>query len=222
MINLNKHKTNIDYMKKYIIMSLLCLFLVSVSAQSCPSDGFMGTFAINKNVIITQTCPTCNFLNITIKDPSSNIIKSSIEMTLSNGTFNYNLPANNVNKIGTYFVEGFSNLDEPFISCFQVNQSGIEFDNLWMNFIIIFLFSFASFALIYTFNESRQTIKGGNDNFIYYYLGSFMLFILGTYTLIFGFGGYITLITEGVGYILWGSGLFFMTKPYFSGGDWKW
>ncbi len=203
-------------------MFLLVLLVGTVSAQGCSSDGFMGTFPIGQNITVTQVCPTCSFITISIKNPASTAVVSGQNMTLAQGVFSYELSSSSVDRVGTYFVEGFANLDEPFVSCFEVNQSGIQFDNLWMNFLIIFLLGFASYSLIYVFNESRQTIKGGDGNFVYYYLGAFMLFILGTYTLIFGFGGYVTLVTQGVGYILWGSGLFFMTKPYFSGGKWQW
>jgi len=212
-------------MKKLYFSALLLLLLVGcVAAQSCPSDGFMGTAAVNSNITVTQTCPTCTFINISsVKEPvTSNVIISGVEMTLSNGSYRYELDGSYTDTPGIYFVEGYSNLDDPFISCFQITQSGVEFDNMWMNFIIIFLLSGGSFVLIYQFNESRSTIRGQDGNFIYYYLGAFMFFILGIYTLIFGFGGYKTLITQGLGYILWGSGLFFLTKPFYTGGSWKW
>lgn len=210
-------------MKRIYLWCLALILLVgSVSAQGCPANGFMGTFEKSQNVTITETCPTCDFITITVKSPSSTILVSNNNMTLVNGVFQFNLSGSSANFIGTYFVEGFSNLDDPFIACFDVNQTGIEFDNLWMNFLIIFLLSFGAFTLIYVFNESRSAINHGDGNFIYYYLGAFMLFSIGIYTLLFGFGGYITLLTEALGWVVWGSGLFFLTRPYFVGGKWQW
>ncbi len=211
-------------MRKYLFVMLLFLMFSSVAAQSCPSNGFMGTISSKNSVTITQTCPTCNFITISaIKEPvTSNIIVSGQNMTLINGSFRFTLDNSLISQDGTYFVEGFSNLDEPFISCFVINPSGFEFDNLWFNFLMIFLLSAGSFTLIYNFSESKNTIESQDGTAIYYYLGSFMLFAVGTYTIIFGFGGYETLITQSVGYILWGSALFFMTKPYFTGGKWSW
>lgn len=211
-------------MKKYLFLMMFFLLVTLTSAQTCPSDGFMGIVAVDKDVVITQVCPTCTFITISaIKEPvTSIVIVSNQNMTLANGSFSFTLNNSLVTKTGTYFVEGFSNLDEPFISCFVVNPSGSEFDNLWFNFIMIFLLGAGAFSLIYVFNESKQTIESEDGNFIYYYLGAFMLFSLGTYTLIFGFGGYNTLITSALGFILWGSGVFFLTKPYFTGGKWEW
>lgn len=201
---------------------LLLLLVGTVSAQSCDDSGFIGTFKRNQPIVFTQTCPTCNFINITLKSPSSSILLSNQEMTFANGRFSFNIGGGNMSVVGLYFIEGFSNLDEPFLACFQVNETGIEFDNLWMNFLIIFLLSTGSFTLIYQFNESRNTIDRQEGNFIYYYLGAFMLFSLGVITLIFGFGGYITLLTQALGFILWGSGLFFLARPWSVGRQWHW
>jgi len=143
-------------------------------------------------------------------------------MQENGAAFNFTLGGGNVTENGVYFVEGHSNLDEPFITCFEVNQTGIQFDNLWLNFILVFAFTFGAFTLIYIFNESKNTIMSSDGNFVYYYLGAFMLFSVGIYTIIFGFGGYKTILTEAYGWIVWGSGLLFLTKPYYVGGLWKW
>lgn len=210
-------------MKTAIFLFLIILLAGIVSAEPpCAQDGFMGRTSVNAPIILTQTCPTCTFINITIRSPTTQPLVTNVPMTLTGGTYFYTVNSTNTSEIGTYFVDGYSNLDDPFVGCFEISLTGFEFDNLWMNFLIIFLLTGGSFSLIYIFNESRSSIQGKDGNFIYYYLGAFMLFSIGVMTIISGFGGYQTLLTQAVGYIVWGSGLFFMTKPYFTGGKWKW
>lgn len=210
-------------MNKYAILMLALFFSLSfASAQACKPGGFIGTFASGTDVEFIQSCPSCTFINVSVTGPAGTVSKNQ-PMTLDGGVFNFTVSGNSTrNQNGLFYIQGFSNLNEPFVACFQVNQSGIEFDNLWVNFLIIFLLSAGGFALIFTFNESRQNIFGGESNYVYYYLGSFLFFSIGTYTILFGFGGYKTILTEAVGWIAWGSGLYFLTKPYFIGGKWKW
>lgn len=211
-------------MKPLYFSILIVLLLASpVLAQGCASPGFMGTLQTGQNVVITETCPTCNFINITIKNEHSEIIISNQPMTLINGTFTYILSGNYTKGIGTFFIEGFSNLDLPVKACFDTNPTGTLFDNLWMNFLIVFLLSSGSFVLVGFFNESRSAIRHGTENnFVYYYLGSFMLISIGVYVIISGFGGYENILTTAFGYINWGAGLFFLTRPFFVGGKWVW
>lgn len=209
-------------MKFVPLLIITVLLLVNpVLAQGCELSGFMGTFKQGQEILITETCPTCSFINITIKDPNSNILVTNQDMSLSNGIFSYTLIGNLTKQAGTYSLEGFSNLDIPVKACFDVNPTGTEDDNLWFNFWMLFILASASFTLIYFFNESRNTIKQVDSAYVYYYLGAFMLFSVGIYTLIFGFGGgYKNLLTEAFGMIIWGSALFFLTRPYFTGGKW--
>lgn len=107
-----------------LTLSLLTiiLFLQLASSQPCEAAGFMGRFQQNSNVTLTQTCPTCTFINVTVTDPDSIIVFQNVPMTLSNGIFS--LPENSTisEKIGTYFLQGTSNLDNPFKSCYEVTN----------------------------------------------------------------------------------------------------
>lgn len=203
------------------LLFLVLLFTVSpVFAQSCDPLGFMGTGEVGKNITLTQTCPTCNFINLTIRDPNLNVVRSNVDMILVGGVFEYEFDSTSL--VGTYFVDGYSQLDEPFRSCFDVTSSGFAQDSLWFNFILLFLFVFGAFTLIYSFNETREVKNEKGLNSIYYFLGSTILFLVGVVVIIEGFGGYQTLLTDAFGYVTWGSGFFFMFKPWYVGGRWAW
>lgn len=207
--------------KTFMIISLVLLLMISPAlAQVCDPAGFMGTGEVNQNVTLTQTCPTCTFLNITIKDPNLGIVLSNVAMVEVGGTFEF--VYSNTALVGTYFVEGHSNLPEPFVSCFEITKSGFSQDTLWFNFILLFFMAGSAVGMIYKFNESREATNEQGLNSLYYYLGAFLLFAVGSIVIIEGFGGYQTLITDSFGYLTWGSALFFMTKPWFIGGRWKW
>lgn len=208
--------------RTFLSLFLLLLLVGTVSAQTCADAGFIGTYKKGQAIVFTQTCPTCTFINISLQSPSSAVLFENQEMTLSGGIFSFSIGSGNISTLGLYYVQGYSNLDDPFVACFEVNDSGIQGDNLLMNFLIIFLFTVASFWMIFAFNESRNTIDRADGNFVYYYLGAFMLFSVGIYTILFGFAGYKNLLTEAFGWITWGSGLFFITRPYYVGGKWKW
>lgn len=115
------------HFKKYtwtflLTLVLITLFSQSVVSQSCDSAGFMGKFQQNSNVTLTQACPTCTFLNITVTDPASTILFENEPMTLSNGIFSFP-PNSTISEIlGTYFVQGVSNLDNPFKACYLITN----------------------------------------------------------------------------------------------------
>jgi len=208
--------------RSFPALFLLLLLVGTVSAQTCADAGFIGTYKRGESIVFTQTCPTCTFINISLQSSTSALLFDNQAMSLSGGTFSFSIGGGNLSTLGLYYIQGFSNLDDPFVACFEVNDSGIQGDTLLMNFLIIFLFTVASFSLIYVFNESRNTIDRDDGNFVYYYLGAFMLFSVGVYTIIFGFAGYKNLLTEAFGWVTWGSALFFITRPYYVGGKWKW
>lgn len=145
---------------------LLLLLLIPFSyAQGCDSSGYMGIFKPSTNITIIETCPTCTFINITIKDPSSNVIISEGEMTLQNNVFNFTLNDSLTTESGIYFVTGHSNLDNPFRACFDVDRATpIETSESIIYFILIFLalfiFSFALYgAVILPFSNPRNQLN---------------------------------------------------------------
>lgn len=114
-------------LKKNKFIFLLTLFSIILSiqltqAQTCEPSGYMGKFQQNSNVTLTQACPTCTFINITVTDPDSIILFNNTPMTLSDGIFTFPPNSTISQKIGIYFVQGISNLDNPFKSCYEVTN----------------------------------------------------------------------------------------------------
>ena len=113
--------------KNFVVILLVILSLSLVSSEGCASSGMMGRFQQGSNVTLTQTCPTCTFINITIKDPTSNILVLNKPMTFSQGTFNFTNESISA-ELGTYTVEGQSNLDVPLRACFVITNVKREID----------------------------------------------------------------------------------------------
>ncbi len=108
------------------IMLLLVFSFQFSSAEVCEDAGFMGKFQQDSNVTLTQMCPTCTFINITVTDPNSEILFSNTPMILSNGLFSFGPNETISSDLGTYFVQGFSNLDFPFKSCYTITNISTE------------------------------------------------------------------------------------------------
>lgn len=131
------------------LLVLTISFSQFVVAQSCEPSGFMGRFEPGSNVTLTQACPTCTFLNITITDPNSEAVFSNIPMTSSNGIFSFGPNSTISSENGTYFVQGVSNLAEPFKSCYIVTRITTQIDTsesiiyvvLTISVFLLFLFS---------------------------------------------------------------------------------
>ncbi len=104
------------------VMFVIALTSQASSLQTCGYLGFMGKFQQDQNVTITQTCPTCTFINITITAPNSTIILINDPMTLSQGVFSFGPNDNISSDLGTYFIQGVSNLDEPFKACYIITN----------------------------------------------------------------------------------------------------
>lgn len=114
------------FQKNRWVLLLTLVFLILVTspalAQTCEPTGFMGKFQQDSNVTITQICPTCTFLNITVTDPDSVILFTNEPMTLSESVFTFGPNTSISEKLGTYFVQGISNLDDPFKACYIVTN----------------------------------------------------------------------------------------------------
>ncbi len=115
-----------NFNKRRCTLLVILVFTITlssfVSSEGCEASGFMGQFLPDENVTITQACPTCSYLNITITDPDSIEVFSNVPMTLANGIFSFG-PNNTISsKNGTYFVQGVSNLNAPFKSCYIIQK----------------------------------------------------------------------------------------------------
>jgi len=179
-----------------------------ISAQTT-TQGF---YAQNAQVNISQTCAPCTFITLEkVKLPDGQDL--FIIQNMTNNGSSYDLPFNSTNQIGQYIVTTCGNPNGLVCVNFDffVNPSGNRDDNLWTNFIILFFLSFVSFVV---------GIKFGTDQPMYSYLSAFMLFSVGVYSIIYGFGGYQNILTTAFALINWGLGLFFLVQPWFTGKRW--
>lgn len=143
-----------NFIKNRCALLIILVFTISlsytVSSESCENtEGYMGKFFPNANITLTQACPTCTFINITITDPNSDVVFSNIPMTLSNGIFLFGPNSTISSQNGTYFVQGISNLNQPFKACYIVTRITEEIDTpesiiyvvLTISVFLMFLFS---------------------------------------------------------------------------------
>lgn len=143
-MNFNKNRCAV------IFAIFLITLITQVSAiQSCGDLGFMGEFQQDENITLTQTCPTCTFINITITSPNSSIVLIETPMILSQGLFSFGPNETISSDVGIYFVQGVSNLDEPFKACYIITnittsitiQESIIYVVLTISVFLMFLFS---------------------------------------------------------------------------------
>lgn len=134
------------------LFTLLFIILFSsfASAEICEAAGFMGNFQQNSNITLTQTCPTCTFLNITVTDPTSLVLFNNTPMTFSDNLFSFGPNSSITQVIGTYFVQGTSNLDNPFKACYTVTNISTQITTpesiiyiiLTIGVFMLFIFTF--------------------------------------------------------------------------------
>ncbi len=139
--------------KERCLILLTFIFLILIVpfsyAEECDSQGYMGIFQQNTNVTLTQSCPTCTTLNITVTDPQSEIVFQNVPMTLANNVFTFGPNSTISEDLGTYFVQGVSNLDDPFKSCFIITNVETQIDTPQaIIFIILSFFVFFIFLML--------------------------------------------------------------------------
>lgn len=138
-------KTGLTLLTLIFIMFLLPIS-VAQEAENCAASGYMGKFAQGSNVTLTQTCPTCTFINITVTDPESNIVFTNVPMVLADGFFTFGPNSTISNLTGLYNVQGISNLDNPFLSCYRITNITTEITlpeaviYLILTFFVFFMF----------------------------------------------------------------------------------
>lgn len=137
-----------NWCRYFFVLLLVVSFSTLASAQACEDAGFMGRFQQDENVTITQACPTCTFLNITITNPNSTVLAANVPMTLSAGVFSYGPNSTISSVIGIYFVQGVSNLEFPFKACYEVTNVKSEIST---SESIIYIILTASVFLMFLF-----------------------------------------------------------------------
>jgi len=84
-----------------IIIGIVSLFIVVILAQSV--SALLGTYQLETDVDLIQTCNNCTYCNLTsIKYPNGTNILTNVEMVKDGTYFNYLLSGGNTTAIGTY------------------------------------------------------------------------------------------------------------------------
>ncbi len=109
----------------FFLYTICLLFLISfVGAQGCADEGWKGNAKIYENKTVVITCTTCDFINFTGVNVDQEVFLSNVEMNKSGSTFHYTFIGDDLDSVGTYQMDGYSNLDTPLAFCFDVTMSG--------------------------------------------------------------------------------------------------
>lgn len=121
----------------------ITLFVISlVSAQGCADEGWKGIGKFGDNKTICVTCTTCDYINFTLTDPVGNLSLINQEMSQDGSTFCYEFDGDGLQTIGTFQIDGYSQLDLPLGLCFDITTTGQRisvFAYIMSIFFIIFL-----------------------------------------------------------------------------------
>ena len=109
------------------IMCVFFIFLFTISftsALGCAEEGWRGYAKVGENKTVCVTCPTCNYINITVTNPNSEIYLTNVAMEKDENTFCYVFLGEDIIDVGTFQIDGFSQLDIPLGLCFDATLSG--------------------------------------------------------------------------------------------------
>lgn len=136
---------------KFFTILFLSLFLITlVSSQGCADEGWKGYSKIHENKTITITCPTCDYINFSVNNVDGETFLNEASMNKSGNTFSYTFLGSDLNEVGTYWLDGYSNLDTPLGLCFDVTMSGKE--SSLGTYGILLLFATSLFFLLIWIN----------------------------------------------------------------------
>jgi hypothetical protein len=188
---------------KLFLFVLLGLFLISfTSAMDC--DGtFLGTFKVNTNIELRQTCDSCSYVTLSsLTYPNSTMINVNTNMTKTGVDYNYSF---RTDLIGNYYYSVFGDKDGTLVSenfCFEVTPSGNS-GSEWSIFFIIL------FVIIYGIGFFGFFGKNPLISFI----GGIIMILLGIYIINNGIIIYRNQLTVAISYITLGIGFIFMLVP---------
>jgi len=146
-------------MKKIILTLIFGIFLISLASASL---GSIGTFKQNECVIISQTCASCSYVNISSVscNNDSNLI-SNVEMeNFGNGEWRYEFC--NTSALGRYDVKGMGDIngvDSSFATYFHITHSGGSLEEGATGILImgiIFMLVVGSLCLLGFFRKDQN------------------------------------------------------------------
>lgn len=121
-------------LKNYLVLLMLLFSFTLVSAQGCADTGWKGYGEISQNKTIKITCTICDYINFTAINTSDEMFLNNVQMEKSGSTFSYTFMGSDLDSVGTYWIDGFSNLDTPLALCFDITPTG---DGETISYVII-------------------------------------------------------------------------------------
>jgi hypothetical protein len=114
-------------MKKLLLFLILGIFMISLANAQIQT---LGTFTVNKSVVLLQSCSNCTSINISsVYSPSGIIVVRNVAMTRNLTLFNYTLNSTLANEVGRWIVTGITNNDGinvNFAYDFYLNEGGSD------------------------------------------------------------------------------------------------
>lgn len=110
----------------FVLMTIMLFSFSFVSSMSCEASGWKGFAKLNENKTVCVTCPTCNFINISTVTPNGTLLFQNEPMIETNSEFCYEYNGIQNNQLGTYEINGYSQLSEPLGLCWDTTFSGRE------------------------------------------------------------------------------------------------
>lgn len=146
---------------KILFVFILAIFLISfvdASDIGCANSGWQGYGKLNENKTIQITCPTCDFINISSTNPNGDIFLNNVGMSKDGVIFSYTFLGDNLNILGNYQIDGYSQLDEPLGLCFEVTLTGksLSIGSYIISIIFILLLFVGVILLNIKFNEEER------------------------------------------------------------------
>ncbi len=136
---------------KYFSFALMFLFLISFTmAQGCADEGWKGNGKIHENKTVTITCPTCTFINFSATNTDQEVFLDNVAFTKSGSTFSYTFLGTDLDSVGIYWIDGYSNLDIPLGLCFDVTMTGNN--SSFGTYAILILFATSLLAILVWIN----------------------------------------------------------------------
>lgn len=121
-------------MKQVRIAALFLIFtfffINLVPAQGCDQAGWKGYGQLYENKTICVTCTTCDSINFSLTSPDGNIVISDAEMNKSGNTFCNEFDGQDLAVLGTFQIDGYSQLETPLGLCFDITLTGQE-SSIW-------------------------------------------------------------------------------------------
>jgi len=126
--------------KKLILLVMLGIFLISLASAAESQLNSLGTYQQYECLQLRQTCGSCTYVNFTkVSYPNGTVALDEVAAEQVGVSWNYTFC--NTSALGTYFVEGFGDIDGTdtiFVYDFKVTKTGFDFGESVLPIAILF------------------------------------------------------------------------------------